>query len=84
MCSAAWRRVAELFDAVMELDPGEREGKIRAEAESDPVLETEVRALVRAARSADKGRFISDPVAATAAALTESLGTERDPQRPAD
>ena len=69
MTPERWRRVDELFQAVVELEASERAEVLDRACREDPDLRREVDALLGADRHA--GRFLEDAVAAEAGRFTD-------------
>src|SRR5688572_1866246 len=76
MNAERWKRVKELFDAVVELDPIERDRFLDRACESDGALRTDVEKLLSSSEDAD--RFLEEPAAShVASAIVEPKGMLR-------
>ncbi len=77
MDSGQWKRVANLFHAVLERPPAERDGFLRQACGADETLEREVRSLL--AWQQEAGSFLESPameVAARELALADNPAWE--------
>ncbi len=71
-----WKKVKELFDAVVEIEPGARDGFLADACRSDAALRAEVEKLLSA--SEDSGGFLEQPAAnQVASAILEPKGMLR-------
>ena len=64
MDAERWKQVERVFQAVLDLPPGEQEALLKRSCAGDEALEWDVRALLRSDRQA--GAFLSAPARATA------------------
>ncbi|MCG8406599.1 MAG: serine/threonine-protein kinase [Phycisphaerales bacterium] len=62
MTPERWRKIEEIYQAVVDLDPNERTRRLDSLAQSDESLKAEVQSLLR--RSSDADSFLESPVLA--------------------
>ncbi len=63
MTPERWRRVEDLFDAALRIDPAERDRWLRASCEGDDDLRVELRRLLASDEQADREGFLEPPEA---------------------